>query len=108
MCSTGKHPHIVSCMMELEAERGVKIGLDNCILFDDDIKNIEIAKKENVPAVWMKRIRDLTDDDRKEFAGDDAADDNQLVEKIFAAEMDKQYPGPASQAAAAGGEGKGQ
>jgi hypothetical protein len=50
----GKHSHILSCMMELKAERGVELSAGECILFDDDEKNIVVR-----PASGLLRPRRL-------------------------------------------------
>ena len=38
----GKHPHVLSCVMELEAEWKIALERSQCVLFDDDAKNIKV------------------------------------------------------------------
>ena len=75
----GKHPHIVSCLMQLEKERGVKLELNQCLLIDDDIKNIHVCEANGVPAVHVK-ARHLTAEEKEEHAEGEGWEENEVVE----------------------------
>jgi hypothetical protein len=100
VCSQGKHPHIVSCTMELADKKGVSLELGECVLFDDDPKNIEIAGNKGVPAVFLK-AKGLTEEEMKEHSegseggggGNEGggATMNEVLEGWFAKKVDEKY-----------------